>query len=76
MKLKNVKIGMKVHVKENADLIDNWYSSSKCRIGEVIRIDTTDNNYPVLVLFEDGYQEWGGHKGLRKIKVNSLKESL
>ena len=74
MKLKNVKIGMKVQVKENADLIDNWYSSSKCRIGEVLDIDTSV--CPVLVLFEDGYQEWGGHKGLRKIKVNSLKESL
>ena len=76
MKLKNVKIGMKVQVKENANLIDNWYSSSKCRIGEVIRIDTTDNTCPVLVLFEDGFREWGGNKGLRKVKVNSLKESL
>ena len=76
MKLKNVKIGMKVQVKENADLIDNWYSSSRGCIGEVIRTDTTDNTCPVLVLFEDGYQEWGGYKGLRKIKVNSLKESL
>ena len=76
MKLKNVKIGMKVQVKKNANLIDNWYSSSTCHIGEVIRIDTTDNTCPVLVLFEDGWREWGGNKGLRKIKVNSLKESL
>ena len=65
MKLKNVKVGMKVQVKENAYLIDNWTSSSKGRIGEVIRIDTIDN---ILVRFEDGRQEWGGHKGLRKVK--------
>ena len=74
MKLKNVEIGMKVQVKENANLIDNWTSSSKGRIGEVLDIDTSV--CPVLVRFEDGRQEWGGHKGLRKIKVNSLKESL
>lgn len=66
MKLKNVKIGMKVQVKENADLIDNWTSSSKGRIGEVLAIDTSV--CPVLVQFEDGCQEWGGHKGLRKVK--------
>ena len=47
MKLKNVKIGMKVQVKEDADLIDNWYSSSKGRVGEVIRTDTSDNLFTV-----------------------------
>ena len=68
MKLKNVKIGMKVQVKENADIIDNWYSSSKGCIGEVIRTDTSDEICPVLVRFEDGCQEWDGNKGLRKVK--------
>ena len=68
MKLKNVKIGMKVQVKEDADLIDNWYSSSKGRVGEVIRTDTSDNLFTVSVRYEVGETEWGGHKGLRKVK--------
>lgn len=63
MKLKNVKIGMKVQVKENAD---NWTYLAKGCIGEVLATDTSV--CPVLVQFEDGCQEWGGHKGLRKIK--------
>ena len=68
MKLKNVKIGMKVQVKENANLIDNWFFSSRGRIGEVIRIDTSDNLFTVLVCYEGGGTEWGSHKGLRKVK--------
>ena len=67
MKLKNVKIGMKVQVKEDDGLSDTW-SSSKGRIGEVIRIDTSDNLLTVLVCYESGGTEWGGHKGLRKVK--------
>lgn len=69
MKLKNVRVGMKVQVKENADLRGNWYTDTTGRIGEVLGVDISDN-CPVLVLvrFEDGYEEWGGHKGLRKVK--------
>lgn len=68
MKLKNVKIGMKVQVKNNADIISNWYPCSTGCLGEVIGVDLNSERCSVFIRYEDGRREWGGHKGLRKVK--------
>lgn len=74
MKLKNVKIGMKVQVKHNANIISNWYDCSVDAVGVVVGVDSSGHPCSVQIEYEDERKEWGNHKGLRK--VNSEKESL
>jgi hypothetical protein len=68
MKYSNLKIGMKVVVKDNVTC--NWFNPYKGCQGVIVNYDakSDDDHLGVCVEFKDGRVFWGDHKDLKKVK--------
>ena len=68
MKLKNVKVGQTVKVKNTASTFVHKYIGAR---GTVVYVEdaTYDGELSVQVQFLDGATDWGNHKDIKPIKV-------
>ena len=68
MKLKNVKVGQTVKVKNTASTFVHEYIGAR---GTVVYVEdaTYDGELSVQVRFPDGDTDWGNHKDIKPIKV-------
>jgi hypothetical protein len=68
MKYSNLKVGLKVVVKNDATC--PWFSQYKGCEGVVVKHDATSDNdcMGVRVEFKDGGAGWGDHKDLNEVK--------
>lgn len=67
MKLKNCVIGQRVEVKDQDGT--GFYHSLRGQEGVIISIDPYDTDTRnIKVKFGDGRYDWGGAKGVRKVK--------
>ena len=68
MKLKNVKVGQTVKVKNTASTFVHKYIGAR---GTVVYVEdaTYDGDLSVQVRFPSGYTNWGNHKDIKLIKV-------
>ena len=67
MKVKNVKVGMKVLVKDKVD--SNFLSRS---LGKVGVVDEIVRENRIWIKFEDGSLDYGNPKDLKRVKEDSV----
>ena len=70
MKLKNVKVGQFVKVKNTSDTFMHRYVGSYGTV-KYVEDDTYTGVLTVKVLFPDGGIDWGNHEDIKPIKVQS-----
>ena len=67
MKLKNVKVGQTVKVKETAKHM-HPYNVGKLGVVSTVEDATYDGYLTVCVQFPNGEQDWGNHKDIKLIE--------
>lgn len=73
MKLKNVKVGQTVKVKNTLHttaIMDTFLPNTVGLIGTVTRVEPVDYKYSltVRITFPDGVEDWGNHKDIKLIE--------
>ena len=68
MKLKNVKVGQTVKVKNTASTFVDKYIGAR---GTVVHVEdaTYDGELTVQIRFPDGDTDWGNHEDIKPIKL-------